>query len=243
VKRKHRHELKQNDFLVWLEQTTEWFQENKKNLVTTASVVLAAALVVGGIYTYRTNRASAAQNDLDEGLELYHASVQESSVVQSASGPDFKSDEERYRGALAAFQKVIEDYSGTDQGRQARYYAALCHKGLGELDEAEQLLEEVTRGGKGSLVYYLASEVLAVVKVDKGDLDGAAEIYRLLVDDPDTPLPKDQLLFNLAKVEEQAGSLEEAQLNYQRVLDEYPDSFLRSEVEQRNELIEYRLKS
>ena len=79
--------------------------------------------------------------------------------------------------------------------------------------------------------------------MDSGDLEGAAEIYRLLVDDPNTPLPKDQLLFNLANVKEQAGSLEEAQLNYQRVLDEFPDSFLRSEVEQRNELIEYRLKS
>jgi hypothetical protein len=44
-------------------------------------------------------------------------------------------------------------------------------------------------------------------------------------------------------VKEQAGSLEEAQLNYQRLLEEYPDSYLRSEVEQRNELIVHRLKS
>jgi tetratricopeptide (TPR) repeat protein len=104
-------------------------------------------------------------------------------------------------------------------------------------------LEEVTGGDHGDLTHYLAYQVLAVVKAENGDLEGAAGIYRLMVADPDTPLPKDQLLFNLANVKEQAGSLEEAQLNYQRLLEEYPDSYLRSEVEQRNALIVYRLKS
>jgi tetratricopeptide (TPR) repeat protein len=243
VKRKHRHELKQNDFLVWLEQTVEWFRENQKNLMTTATVVLAAAVVFGGIYYYRTNRMISAQAGLNEALELFRASVQESSVVQATAGPGFKSEEERFRGALAAFQKVIEDYSGTGEGRQARYYAALCHKGLGELAEAQMLLEEATGGNDRDLTHYLAYQVLAVVKAETDDLEGAAEIYRTMVEDPNTPLPKDQLLFNLANMKEQAGSLEEAKLNYQRVLDEYPDSSLRSEVEQRNELIEYRLKS
>lgn len=243
MKRKHRHELKQNDFLVWLEQMMEWFRENQKNLVTSATVVLAAAVVFGGIYYYRTSRMSSAQAGLTEALDLFHASVQESSVVQTTSGPGFNSEEERFRGALAAFQEVIEDYSGMEQGRQARYYAALCHKGLGELGAAQMLLEEVIGGDQRDLTHYLASQVLAVVKAEDGDLEGAAEIYRIMVEDPNTPLPKDQLLFNLANMKEQAGSLEEAQLNYQRVLDEYPNSYLRSEVEQRNELIEYRLKS
>jgi hypothetical protein len=197
VKRKHRHELKQNDFLVWLEQTVGWFQENRKNLITAATVILAAAVAFGGIHYYRDSRSSSAQAGLNEALELFHASVQESSVVQATSGPDFKSDEERFRGARAAFEKVIEDYSGMKQGRQARYYAALCHKGLGELDDAQKLLEEVTGGDHGDLTHYLAYQVLAVVKAENGDLEGAAGIYHLMVADPDTPLPKDQLLFNL----------------------------------------------
>ena len=87
MKRKHRHELKQNDFLVWLEQTVEWFRENQKNLLTTATVVLAAAVVFGGIYTYRSNRMISAQAGLNEALELFRASVQESSVVQATAGP------------------------------------------------------------------------------------------------------------------------------------------------------------
>jgi tetratricopeptide (TPR) repeat protein len=248
VKRKHRHELKQNDFLVWLEQAMEWLEENKKNLVTAGVVVVTAAVLFGGINYYRSSRAGSAQTLLNDALEIFHtpvqdASARESSAVQPSPDQDFETNEERFRAALAAFEKVIEDYSGTDQGRQARYYAALCHKGVEELDKASALLEEVTGHRDKDLLYYLASQVIAVVKAEKGDLDGAAETYRVMVEDPDTPLPKDQLLYNLARLKEQAGNLEEARLNYQRVLDEYPDSSLRTEVTQRNDLIEYRLQS
>jgi tetratricopeptide (TPR) repeat protein len=240
VKRKHRHELKQNEFLVWIDQAVVWYSENKRHIVTGASVVLAGVLVVSGVTYYRGSRQEAAQNSLNEALKLYHTEVREDSAVQAVSGPEFKSHEDRYRQSLAAFETVMEDYSGLDQGRQARYYAALCQKGLERYNEAQQLLDDVT-GSRRDLLYYLASRVKAVVKMDRGDFEGAAEIYRLLVDDPNTPLPKDHLLFDLARSKEQAGNLEEAQLNYQRVLEEFPDSTLRSEATQRNELIEYRL--
>jgi tetratricopeptide (TPR) repeat protein len=248
LKRKHRHELKQNDFLVWLEQVLEWLEENKKNLITAGVVVVAASVLIVGINYYRNSRMSSAQTLLNEALEIFHtpvqdASARESSAVQPAQDQDFKNNEERFREALTAFEKVIEEYSGTEQGRQARYYAALCHKGVGELDDATGLLEEVTGDRDRDLLYYLASQVTAVVKAERGDLDGAAEVYRLMVEDPNTPLPKDQLLYNLARLKEQAGNLEEAHLNYQRLLDEYPDSSLRTEVTQRNDLIEYRLQS
>ncbi len=242
MKRKHRHELKQNDFLVWMEQTVEWLKVNKRHLLTGLSVGVAAAILLGGIYLYVGQRESAAQSLLNEALELYHARIQESAVVQSSTGEEFKSTEERYQKSLEAFENVIEQYSSTKQGRQARYYAALCQMGLEQFEDAEKLLTEVT-GGNRDLLHYLGSKALATVKTEAGDYSAAAEVYRRLVEDANNPLPKDLLLFNLAKVNEQAGNLEEALKEYGRLLEEYPNSLLKSEALLRNEDLEYRLES
>ncbi len=244
MKRKHRHELKQNEFLVWLDNTVMWISKNQRNLMIGIAVALVIGLIMGGINLYQKNRNREAQTLLSEALDLFHARIthEEGSAVQAVEGPEYTSSAERYRGSLAAFQKVIDQYSSSDQGRQARYYAAICQSGLGKHQEAEGLLEEVA-GGRRDLMYYLASRTLATVKSERGDYAGAIETYRLMIEDPNNPLPKDQLLFNLAQTNELAGNLEEAGKNYQRVLEEYPESVLRGEVLQRSGAVEYRLES
>lgn len=243
MKRKHRHELKQNEFLVWLENTVTWISENQRNLMIGIAAALVVGLILGGISYYQDSRGAEAQVLLSEALDLFHARISDgSSAVQAAEGTEFASSGERYGEALAAFQKVIERYSSLDQGRQARYYAAICQSGLGNYEDATSLLEELT-GGQRDLLYYLASKALATSKDEQGDHAGAIEIYRLIIEDPNNPLPKDQLLFSLAQTNERSGNLEEARANYKRVLEEYPESVLRGEVLQRDELIEYRLES
>ncbi len=242
MKRSHRHELKQNEFLVWLDKATLWISENQRHLMAAAGAVMAAVVLLAGISYFTSSRQQAAQELMDEALQIYHARIQESSVVKSAEGPEFENVEERYRASLPALEKVIEKYSSSDQGRQARYYAALCHMGLDEPEKAEGLLDDVMGGRSRDILHYLASQVLAVAKTERGDYEAAVEIYRLMVEDAENPLPKDQILFKMARVNEQAGDLEEANRNYQRLLEEFPDSQLAVEVRQRNDLIEYRLE-
>ncbi|MFQ5789385.1 MAG: tol-pal system YbgF family protein, partial [Acidobacteriota bacterium] len=112
--------------------------------------------------------------------------------------------------------------------------------GLTRHENAESLLEKA-RGGRRDLLHYLASQALAHVKAEKGDFEGAAELYRGLIGDPKNPFPKDCLLFGLAQAQEQAGHLEEAQRSYHRFLNEYSDSQLRGQVQQRSDLLELRL--
>jgi tetratricopeptide (TPR) repeat protein len=234
--------LKQNEFLVWLDQAATWISENKRHLINAAGVVLAAGVLLAGISYFTSSRQQAAQELLDEALELYHARIQESSVVTSAEGPEFANVEDRYRESLTAFENVIEEYSGAEQGRQARYYAALCHVGLEQYEQAEGFLDEVTGGRARDILYFLASQVLAVTQTERGNYEAAVDIYRRMVEDANNPLPKDQILFKMARVNEQAGDLEEAHRNYQRLLEEFPDSQLTGDVRQRDELIEFRLE-
>ncbi len=84
----------------------------------------------------------------------------------------------------------------------------------------------------------MASKALASVETDRGNHAEAVAIYRPLVEDAQNPLPKDYLLFELARAEERAGNLEQARLIYDRVLAEHPESQLRGDALNRKELLD-----
>ena len=243
MKRTERHHLKQNALLHTLERFMGWTAENRHSLMTGGIAVVVAATIVGGIYVYRHGRDQAADTALSGALEIYHAVVREDSIISGpAAGPTFNSQEERYVAALEALEEVEQNYSGIKQGRAARYYMALSKAGLGELEEAESLLGRVV-DKRGDLLYYLASQTLATVKGDRGDHAAAAEMYRALVDDAKGPLPKDQLLFRMAEQLEADGKLQEARQAYRQFLEDYPTSPLRTRAQEKNELLEFRLKA
>lgn len=242
MKRTERHHLKQNELLHSLDQFVGWIAENRQSLTTGGIAVLVAAGVVGGLQVYRHGRDQAAETALSDALEVYHGVVREDSIISGpAAGPTFNNQEERYVAALEALEEVERKYGGIKQGREARYYMALSKAGLGELEEAEALLEGVV-DKRGDLLYYVASQTLATVKADRGDHAAAVEMYRTLVDDAKGPLPKDQLLIRMAEQLEADGKLQEAQQVYERFLEEYPTSPLRTQAEQKSELLKFQLK-
>ncbi len=243
MKRSERHHLKEDEFVSWLEKTSFWISENQKNVVNAVLVVTGAGLLLGGLWVYRDRQTTAAHDALTEALREYHAPVVATEEASSAQdGPTFTSAEERYRTALASFATVAANYGSYEPARQALYYKALCHAELGENEKAAEVLEEARSGGT-TLIYYLATRTLASVRMALGDHQGASELYRALLSDRDVPLPKDQLLYDLARTEEQAGNLVEARQYYEQLREEYPSSLLQGEAQSRIDVLEYRLVS
>lgn len=242
MKRSERHHLKQDEFISSLESATQWFTDNKRNVVNLTLLIVGAGLLLGGISVYRTRQAETASTLLSEALDQYHGNVGTETAGVGSGLPTFANNEEKYRAALESFETIATDYSSYGPGRHATYYVGLCHAALGELDEAEASLSSL-RSGEHDLLYYLASRSLAAVKVSKEDYAGAAEIYRGLTEDADNPLPRDHLLFELAKAEERAGNVEEARQYYERMLAEHPDSQLRGDAMARSEALELAAKS
>jgi tetratricopeptide (TPR) repeat protein len=236
LKRAQRHHLKQDELVHWIDRTINWGMENRRNIVNATLVVVGATLLLGGLYIYRSRQAATAQALLTAALEQYHG------VVVTATGaappannvPTFESVEARYQASVEAFTTVAQDFGTYAAGRQARYYVGLCRNGLSEFDAAHAEFEAV-RTGDRDLLYYLATRALASVKLERDDASGAAELYRTLIDDAQTPLPRDLLLFDLAKTEEGAGNTEKAKQYYERILAEHPDSQLRGDAMTRSE--------
>lgn len=237
VKREHRHHLKQDEFVHWIDRTLTWSAENKQNITNATLVFVGAALLLGGLYIYRSRQSGTADALLTAALETYHGVVLSDSDALPANGvPSFDSAEARFRASLEAFEAIADGYGTYDAARHARYYVGLCHSGLGELDAAAESLEAV-RTGNHDLLYYLATQALAAVKLQQEDPTAAADLYRSLVEDAQTPLPRDVLLFDLAKTEERAGNIDQAKLYYQRVLSEHPESQLRGDAMTRSDLL------
>lgn len=236
MKRTERHHLKQDELVTGIEHATDWFEKHRTNVVNAVLVALGAGLLLGGIYVYRTRKTDEARALLAEALKQYDAEVGEGDS-ESSSGPKFKTDEEKYRAALGSFENAANEFGSYDAGRQARYYAGLCQSALKNFEEAERSLQEL-RSGKRDLLYYLASKTLASVATERGNHTAAAEIYRSLVEDAQNPLPKDYLLFELAKAEERAGNRDEARRYYDRMMAEHPESQLRGDALSRREILD-----
>ncbi len=242
MKRAERHHLKQDEFVHWLDKVLAWGMTHQKNLINGGLVIVGAALLLGGLSIHRSRQSATAQVLLTEALRQYHG------VVRSGEGAlpnpnvvTFATTEEKYRTALESFEAVANDYRRYDEGRQAQYYVALCQLGLSDLEAADASLETV-RSSNHDLIWYLASRALASVRSERGDAAAAGELYRSLVEDADNPLPKDELLYALAKLEERSGNLEQARQYYDRMLSEHPASQLTGEATTRREILSLSLK-
>ncbi|HLE68962.1 MAG TPA: tetratricopeptide repeat protein [Vicinamibacteria bacterium] len=239
MKRTERHHLKQDELVSGIGQATHWFQQHRTNVVNALLVALGAALLLGGIYVYRERKSEEGRALLAEALKQYHGEVGSETEDTGApsSGPRFATAEEKYRTAVESLEKVANEFGSYDSGRQARYYAGICHAELEDFEGAERSLQ-MLRSGNRDLLYYLASKALASVATERGNHTAAAEIYRPLVEDAQNPLPKDYLLFELAKAEERAGNLEQARQYYDRMVAEHPESQLRGDALSRREHLE-----
>ncbi len=236
MKRTERHHLKQDELVSGLGQASHWLSDHRNNVVNALLVALGAGLLLGGLYTYRTRKSDQARARLAEALKQYHGVVGNDAEA-SSPGPRFATSEEKNRTALESLEKVANEFGSYDAGRQARYYAGLCQAALKDFEGAERSLQQL-RSGKRDLLYYLASKALASVATERGSHGAAADIYRPMVEDAQNPLPKDYVLFELAKSEERAGNLEQARQYYERMVAEHPDSQLRGDAMSRMELLE-----
>lgn len=239
MKRTERHQLKQDEFVHWLDEAFAWARDNQKNIVNAVLVVAGAGLLLGGLGIYRNRQSEAARSLFAVAMEQYNGVVESGTGAAPAPGtPTFASEEERYQTALEHFERVASEYGSYEPGRQARYYVGICRAALGDFDAAATAFESVREGGR-DLLYYLATRSLAAANAERGEMASASDIYRSLIEDQDNPLPKDHLLYSLARLEERAGNAAQAKQYYDRMLEEYPSSSLRGDALTRSGLLEY----
>ena len=155
MKAKERHHLKQNEFAVTAARVLDTLSQHQRRVRIILLAVLAVVAVTAAVVFWRGREADRAGEQLGIALAMLDATIAPAPTIpgaRQASGT-FPSERARAEAALAAFQRVAAEFSGTEAGLAARYHAAGELLSLGRSSEAAQMFEEVVDQAGASSIY------------------------------------------------------------------------------------------
>jgi TolA-binding protein len=240
MKRIERHKLKENEFAESVAKARAAIAERQRQVTTLVVAIVAAVLLVGGFFAFRTSRNSRATDLLASALAVAEAPVVTPPPPAPGSPPPvqqpgtYRSETDRANAALPKLMEAADRYPSTDAGLTARYRAAGILATLGRYGEAEQRYQEVVAKAGSNSIYGRAARLgLGNAQLAQGKNDAAVDTFRALSTDSDSQLPLDGVLMQLGRACMQAGKRDDATRAFTRVVDEFPQSLYASEAKEK----------
>jgi hypothetical protein len=226
-----RKELKTDKIHDAIEQSAEAVFSHKQ--VTLIALLVVAVIVAGygGWSLYTDRETAAASAAFDVAMKAYGGRVGAGTPSDPVEPGDVTYPDEAARSndAEQKFAVVADKYPGTNPGRLARYYQALCLEGLDRSNQALEQLKKISSGSDRELAS-MAQYQTAVIYERTGKIDDAVKIYRALADKPSAFVPRPLALLELAGALRQTNPKEAANV-YQQIKKEFPESAITDEVD------------
>jgi len=224
-------ELKRDRFVETVEHGAEYAFTHARNVWLTAG---AAALVLAAVLGWRFWSAQQSQKAsvaLDDAMKTFQARIRTPGEPEEPGEVTFVVERIKYQEAEKKFDAVARDYSLTQQGTFARYYAALCALHLNETDKAGAELRNLASGSNAE-VASLAKLSLSETAAQAGKTDEAAKYLTDLIDHPTALVPKARAEMALAALYHKTRPAEAAKL-YEQIKKEFPESPLADEADRK----------
>ena len=223
--RQHRHDLKHDKFVDEMGALSSRARENQRVLYGIAGLVIAAALIVYGIYFYRNNQEANAQQLLATAIETFDAPVGEQAQQNpNQTGPKFKTEDERNAAAEKQFKEVQAKYSGTDANDVAGLYLARIAVARGDVAAGRKQLEEFIEDHKNHILVSAARFSLYQIRIENGEAAKVVTELDAELAKAEPVLPGDSLLVLLAQAYEAQGNHAKSVDAYRRITTEFPES-------------------
>lgn len=221
-----RKEIKQKDgFQESMISILDFLETNSRRIIYGVLAIAVLAVLVVGVRFFLGQRAAAAQVELAEAIDLYSAPIDaDNPTPDDADSPSFADLDSRTAAAKAKFEEVEGSYGSTVAGAVARVYLGRIASQNGDFETARELWQSFVDDEPGHM---LTSEVeLNLITLDRqmGKHDEVAARLESLLENGDSSMPQDAILFQLADTLDALGRGDEATPYYQRIVDEHPGS-------------------
>ncbi|MFO8000461.1 MAG: tetratricopeptide repeat protein [Marinilabilia sp.] len=189
---------------------TEQFIEDNQKLISMAAIALI--VIVSGYWAYKKIYMEPLQKEAQESV--FHAQQQfQADSFEVALNGD---------GMNPGFLEIMDTYGSTKTGKLAEYYAGVCYLNLEEYDNAIDLLTDFST--EEPLLNATAKGAAGDAYLEAGDAAEAIKWYEKATK-VDNELITPLYLFKLGLLYEEDGRKEQALEAYNRIKDNYEDSF------------------
>ena len=223
--RQHRRDLKHDKFVDELGTLSSRARENQRILVTITGAAVALALIVYGIYFYRSNREKNGDAALASAIQTMDSPLV-APAGQAQPGAKFKTEKERAAAAEKQFKDVTTKFSGTDAADVAGLYLARFDAGRGDTATAKKLLQDFVSDHPKHFLVGSARYSLYQLRIEGNEAPQVVTDVQAQLSKPadQALLPPDTLLVLLAHAYDAQGDIGKSRDAYRRITTEFPDS-------------------
>ena len=132
---------------------------------------------------------------------------------------------QQYALAATDFENLAEDFSGTEQGRKAVYFAADCYFYSGDFDRAMEFYTRFRDDNSDSAPMMVNALVgIAACHEQFEEYPQAVETYRMALDMAEYDYQKIEILASISRVHRTAGQTNEAIATLNEIIDTWPEN-------------------
>lgn len=184
----------------------------KENAKIVAGIIGLAVLVIAGILFFQINRAN--QNETAQGEMFQAVYFFEQDSVDLALNGD---------GVNPGFLSIIEDYKGTDAANLSHFYTGSIYLSQGQFQQAIDHLRNFSSDD-----YFVQGKAFSLIGdayMELGNHDEAIDFYKKAVNYKKNKYFTPMYLNKLAIAYEEAGQLDQAIAAYDRIENEFFESY------------------
>ena len=196
---------------------TEQYIEDNQN-----SLMIIVGVIIGIIVLFKAYQNFYIEPLEEEAqIEVYMAELyfQKDSFNLALDGD----------GQYAGFLDVVDEYSSTNVGNLANYYAGLCYLHTGDYENAIEYLEDFS--SDDIILSSLALGCVGDAYMELGDTDNAIDAYEDAVANSNNKFTTPRYMMKLATVHELNGDYSEALDIYKAITVDFKDSREASGIE------------
>ncbi len=233
-KKLDRKELKGPDlFQTRGERLLEWIIDRKRQILAACVGVAVIFLAVTAVNYYLESRHAAVSLKFARALNTLEAPiVEEGETPPEGTEEYYTSEDFRNSAALEKFGELASEHEGTGLGTMSQFYHANMLFKLKRYDKAVEGYKKFLDEASGDFddIRFLAEFNLGQAYEATKQTAEAEKQYRKLYEDKDS-IWKEQAGYHLSRMLHKQGKTDEAISTLEKVLEEYPESSLKTQAE------------